>query len=355
MTDVQKMAKENIIVKHYAGSIAYGTNLPTSDIDFRGIFHADPVNSRTPFFPVTECKDHTEEDTKLYELTNFLQLCVDCNPNIIETLHVDMSDVVVTSPAYQMLRDNRQQLLSRKVAFTTSGYAMAQLKRIKGHDKWLTNPQPKQPPQQIGFISLVQDFTKQKVFKVDSEFMEKHRDDHRLVPYGNDIYGMYEAVGYQMFSDDRTLNTLFDDNSRDQLGVPLRIVKYNKEEYNRAKEKHKNYWTWKANRNAARSKLEEEFGYDSKHAMHLVRLLRMGEEILTTGQVIVKRPDAQELLAIRNGAWTYEQLIEYAEYTDNRIQNELYHTSSLPKHPDLKFAAKLLMEVQDLVWQQKNK
>ncbi|AEZ66297.1 hypothetical protein phiTE_131 [Pectobacterium phage phiTE] len=37
------------------------------------------------------------------------------------------------------------------------------------------------------------------------------------------------------------------------------------------------------NRNAARHELEEKFGYDTKHAMHLVRLLRMSQEILETG------------------------------------------------------------------------
>jgi hypothetical protein len=32
----------------------------------------------------------------------------------------------------------------------------------------------------------------------------------------------------------------------------------------------------------------------------------MGYEILTQGKVIVKRPDREEILAIKNGAWSYE-------------------------------------------------
>lgn len=135
--DPQDLMKDNLIVKHYAGSRSYGTALPTSDTDFRGIFVADPVNIRTPFFPVREVDDTNEEDTKLYELGQFMRLTLDCNPNVIESLWVDPSDIVATTPAYDLLRSHAPDLLSSKIAFTTSGYAISQLKRIKGHNKWI--------------------------------------------------------------------------------------------------------------------------------------------------------------------------------------------------------------------------
>ena len=128
------------------------------------------------------------------------------------------------------------------------------------------------------------------------------------------------------------------------------IVKWNKQLYKEAKENHRKYWEWKDNRNETRSELEEEHGYDTKHAMHLVRLLRMGEEILTEGIVRVKRPDAEELLAIRNGAWKYEELLEWAEMMDARIRKELYNTTDLRKKADVKTAAMILMNTQELVW-----
>jgi hypothetical protein len=61
---------------------------------------------------------------------------------------------------------------------------------------------------------------------------------------------------------------------------------------------------------------------NSKHASHLVRLMRMGYEILTSGKVIVKRPDAEELLAIKNGAWSFEQVMEYKDMMDNKLGEE---------------------------------
>ncbi|KKM76544.1 hypothetical protein LCGC14_1379140, partial [marine sediment metagenome] len=68
------------------------------------------------------------------------------------------------------------------------------------------------------------------------------------------------------------------------------------------------------------------------------------------GKIIVKRPDAEELLAIRNGAWTYEEVVKYAEDMDTKVREELYHKTCLPKTVSLKRVAELVMEVQDLVW-----
>jgi predicted nucleotidyltransferase len=341
------MMRENLLVKHYAGSRAYGTALPTSDTDFRGIFVADPVFVRTPFFNVNEVNDSTEEDTVIYELAQFMKLTLDCNPNVIETLWVDESSIVHTTPAYDLLRKNAGALLSRKVAFTTSGYALAQLKRIKGHNKWINNPQPVEAPQQVDYISLVHNFTGKKVFKVN---LRDFYYDHRLVPFSGDTFGVYNIEKYSPFNAETgTLNTDYQGDS-DQLGTPLFIVKYNRSVYEAAKETWSNYWTWKKNRNAARSTLEEQFGYDTKHAMHLVRLLRMGAEVLTTGKLLVMRPDAKELLSIRAGAWTYEQVVAYADELDAHIREDLLPNSVLPPKPDTKLAAQLTMEVQDLIW-----
>ena len=345
-----ELMKKNTIVKHYAGSISYGTNLPTSDVDLRGIFCADPVNILTPFYTVRECSDVDEEDTKLYEMAHFFKLCLDCNPNIVETLWVDDSDITFRTDAYDFIRKHRSDFLSSKIAFTTSGYALAQLKRIKGHNKWINNPQPKEPPRQTHFVSLVQWYGEEKIMPRDFS-LENFYQGYRLVPYGGDVLGLYKVDDvYTSFNPDTfALNTNFD-GERTELPMPIAVVKFLKEEYKLQKEKHNQYWTWKNNRNEARSELEEAHGYDTKHAMHLVRLLRMGHEALETGQIIVKRPDAEELLAIRNGSMTYEEIVEYAEDMDDMVRNKLYKTTDLPKKPNMKRVAQLLMDTQFMVW-----
>lgn len=354
--DDLKLSVGNLLVSHLAGSHAYGMNTPTSDVDVRGIFCAEPKSIRTPWFPIREKTITNMEDAKVYELTNYLDLYLGCNPNIVETLWVDDEAIIQTTPEYDHLRKFRKELLCSKVAFTFSGYAMSQMKRIKGHNKFINNPKPKEPPRQIDFVRLVQNFSEKKILPRD--FHLQNFREGRLVPFGGDLFGYYDyhtqaAKGYQTYSDDFTLNTVFDDESRVHFRQPTLMVKFCKDEYLREKDDWHNYWTWKKNRNEKRSLLEEQHGYDTKHASHLVRLLRMGEEVLSTGEVLVRRPDAQELLDIRAGKYTYEELVSWAEAQDEKIRGELYKNTCLRKTPDINLASKVLMELQDMCWAKK--
>ncbi|QDU68056.1 hypothetical protein [Engelhardtia mirabilis] len=47
--------------------------------------------------------------------------------------------------------------------------------------------------------------------------------------------------------------------------------------------------------------------------MHLARLLKMGEEVPSQGTSIVRRPDAEWLLGIRDGTLDHESLVQLAE------------------------------------------
>lgn len=391
-----------------AGSHSYGTNTATSDEDFRGIFVAEPQFIRTPFYKVNQITDTTAQDTLSYELNKFMQLYTECNPNIVELLWIDESDIVLNSPAYELLRKHRKDLMCSRVAFTFSGYAVSQLKQMKNQSKWANNPQSVEPPRQTDFVSLVVNYTDDKVFKID---ITEYQENHRLVHYGGNIYGVYQVNGYRTFTDKFHLNTNseeFDHTTETgERRIPLFIVKFNITEYKSALETWKKYWDWRtlkdkkvdlyslietelAERNSVVREISNvkyniddvvsnddmaglvqtmqqdnltdllhlckrhldfaQTGTDLKHGMHLVRLLRMGEEILTTGQVNVKRPDAQELLSIRNGAWSYEQLVEYGEATDKHIREVLYPKTSLPKKPNIELASELILKIQDMVW-----
>ena len=342
----EEQIKTNLVVEAYGGSIAYGTNTPTSDVDIRGIFWADPIHTLTPFFPMEEVADD-KQDTKFFELDKFIKLYLEGNPNILELLWVDPVDVLSKTWIYDELVKHRADLLSSKVAFTYTGYAVSQLKRMKGHQKWINNPKDENPPVQVDYIKLVHNMTDRKFFKLD---LRDYRQGYRLIPYDGNVYGLYQMDGYETFDDKGMLNTTYDpeehiftvDGGR---RIPIAILKFNKEEYKRDLEEWQNYWNWKRNRNKVRAELEEKYGLDCKHLAHTIRLLRTGVEILTTGRVIVKRPDAEELLAIRNGAWSYDQAMSYAEEMDTHIREKLYHETDLPKTPNVKLAAKMLMDI----------
>ena len=102
------------------------------------------------------------------------------------------------------------------------------------------------------------------------------------------------------------------------------------------------YQEWRAHRNPARARLEELYGYDTKHGMHLIRLLRMALEMTVEGVVRVRRPDREELLGIRDGSLSYEQLVGHAE----ELLADIEHSPSvLPREPDLQGLQSLCVEI----------
>ena len=104
-----------------------------------------------------------------------------------------------------------------------------------------------------------------------------------------------------------------------------------------------------ANTNPKRVALVEEFGFDTKNAMHLIRLMRTGFEIITEGTIHVQRHDARELLAIRRGEWKRERILEEANKIEDLI-NQAMVTSTLRTKPDDKAINELLMELVESKW-----
>jgi hypothetical protein len=77
--------------------------------------------------------------------------------------------------------------------------------------------------------------------------------------------------------------------------------------------------------------------------------MRQGVEILSGQGVNVKRPDRDDLLAIRNGKLTYDELIALAEDYDRQL-DDLYEKSDLPHAPDVEQINRLLVEVYRNFW-----
>ena len=75
------------------------------------------------------------------------------------------------------------------------------------------------------------------------------------------------------------------------------------------------FWEWKVNRNEKRAILEEKFGYDTKHGMHLIRLLSSCKNILLTGDYdpSLKGRDLEIVKRIREGDYKYQLLLKKAD------------------------------------------
>jgi hypothetical protein len=104
------------------------------------------------------------------------------------------------------------------------------------------------------------------------------------------------------------------------------------------------YNNWAKSRNPKRKLLEEKCGYDSKHLMHLVRLYRECLECLETCDLQIKRPDAKELIEIRQGSWPFEKIEAWASDAESLIQVALKNTK-LPSSPDLKTIEETVQQI----------
>lgn len=327
------------MTKH--GSQAYGTNLPTSDLDIKGV--AVPPREYFLGFSMKfeQAEARTPNDLVIYDLRKFMHLAADCNPNICEVLWTDESDWLKVEPVARLMLDNKEMFISKKAKFTFSGYAIAQLKRINTHYRWLKNP-PASPPVRTEYGLPETTVIPKDQLAAAEAAIKKRVEAWELDPEVLDPAARVALQGRvtTMLSEIAAVAKIKEEDL--QWRTAAELVGYNQNfidllererRYRSKKQEWDQYQNWKETRNAARSELEAKWGYDTKHAMHLVRLMRMCREILLTGKVVVKRPDYEELLSIRAGSWPYEKLIEWANNED-KAMNELYKTSTLRREPD---------------------
>jgi uncharacterized protein len=332
------------------GSRSYGTFHAASDYDYKGVAVA-PRAYRDGFLQRFEQQLVNEPDATIFDVRKFFKLAADCNPNIIEVLWTDSADIEHCTPEGQLLIDHKKDFLSRKAVFTFSGYAMSQLKRIRSHKKWLLEPPTHQPVRAEFDLPPIPEIPKHQR---DAAFAAiRKRIDH----WELDLRDMAESDKIDILVKLRETLVELHIASSTKFAAAARLIGYDEnfihllERERKFKEAVKNwqqYNDWKRKRNKKRAALEANFGYDTKHGMHLVRLMRMCEEILTEGIVRVKRPDAVELIAIRNGVWSYDKLIGFAEEQEQHLL-EVAKKSELPKRPNRKKLDQLCCEITEMV------
>jgi len=93
-----------------------------------------------------------------------------------------------------------------------------------------------------------------------------------------------------------------------------------------------------------RKQLVEKYGYDCKNAAHLIRLLKMGIEFLSSGVLNVFRYDNDMLLSIKNGEWSLEKVKNESDRLF-KLSEETYLKSKLPENPDVGGAELLLIDI----------
>ncbi len=294
----------------------------------------------------------TRDDVVLYEMSKYMPLLLVQNPNVIELIWTDPSDILYKNELGDMLLDNRKHFLSKQVKDSYVGYAQSQLKRIKGHNKWINSPQPEKEPEPKDFSSVVWNYTNKKDFNKKVPF-----DGFIAVDLGDNHYSLWSLdrlkIDKKPWIDKRGNPNPLEKQEFEILNQnnlpPDMIVKINKTLFEQHHTNWKMYWNWKKNRNEKRSEMEEQFGYDVKHAMHLIRLLKSGLDILENGVVPVKRYDKDYLMDIRRGKYSYEEIVSESERLTKKVE-EISKKSKLPEKPNYDLAKELMLEIYKKQW-----
>lgn len=320
-----EMAEKNRIMECISGSHLYGFAIESSDEDFRGVFVPDKdyvlgLNS------IEQIEQKDPDDRVLYSIGKFFKLALANNPNIIELLYIPNDKMIYSHSIWEKVSNNRNLFLSKKCKHSFGGYAHAQLKRLQAHKKWLSDPL-ENPPKKDDFINTMT----LEVGK-EAQIIQSGWDEIKVTE-------IYPGVEKNPYENGYTPDT-------------VDIQYFRKDEYESALRKHHQYLDWKKNRNKARAELEKKYNYDGKHGGHLIRLLKMCVEILEEETIHVDRStvgDAQLYLDIRDGKYSYDELISMANELENKC-NELYEVSNLRHAPDINKINELLIEIYEEYW-----
>ena len=99
---------------------------------------------------------------------------------------------------------------------------------------------------------------------------------------------------------------------------------------------HQNTFGSGQGRGKPRFELIEKFGYDTKFAMHLLRLGMQGLELANSGKISLPmpEPDKRGLLEVRHGEWPLAAVLTMADGLETKMKNA-FDSCPLPEKPDL--------------------
>ena len=143
--------KSNTMYETVVGSVAYGVSDDLSDFDVNGFFipgaarlfpsmnghllgfDADPKAPKA--YQQHHIQDGAREwDLNIYGITTYFRLCLDNNPNMVDTLFTPRECVLHSTPVAEMVRERRELFLHKKCWVKYKGYAYGQLHKMKGKE-----------------------------------------------------------------------------------------------------------------------------------------------------------------------------------------------------------------------------
>ena len=368
------------------GSHAYGTNIETSDTDYSGIF-IQSVDDILGNKYVEQINDDNN-DIVIYEIRRFIELLSKNNPTVLELLNTPEDCVIYKDPAFDEILINRDKFITKICANSFGGYAKMQISKAKGQNKKQNWEKDKVTRKEV--IDFVYVIEGEK--SISWKEWNKGRYEEKFigvvnVPNARDIYAVYfDKDAFCMFSEsisESTRDTLIkvrkesgqpmgfgykgliktgegvNSAESNQLRLssipkgeePICVITYNKDGYTQHCNDYKSYQTWIEQRNEARWVDVRSHGQkiDGKNMLHCKRLMEMAREIAEGKGIIVRRPNAKELIAIRKGEVDLQTLIDSVEKEIVEI-DKLFANSSLPDSVDNNFVHELIVKIRKQIY-----
>jgi len=98
-----------------------------------------------------------------------------------------------------------------------------------------------------------------------------------------------------------------------------------------------------------RPELEQEYGYDVKAGMHVLRLLYECKELMSQGTITLPRPERDFLIRVRTGKYAMDKVLGFAERLFAECE-EAARLSCLPERVDRTAVSRLLADSYRKAW-----
>lgn len=355
LKELQESARHRLLFECVAGSRAYGTAQADSDTDLRGVF----IQPAEEFLDLSLPPDLIADDRHnqvYFSLRRLLELLGQANPNVLELLYMPDDCVRLVHPVFQLLLAEREAFITRQCVDTHVGYAFSQIKKAKGQNKWINHPQPEAAPSAERYC---------QVLLKDRWWPDDGRPPARPISLSDSGIELAEchAAGlegaadwYRLYRVGAEARGVIRQERICTESIPLELERaafvgllhFSQRAFEQAKNDHKHYWTWRAERNESRWRQQEsgELDFDAKNLMHTVRLLMSARAIIGQGQPLVRMSGTEldSLRTIRAGKMPYADIMQLAETLRDECLR-LRDRAPLPETVDPTMLRKILVRL----------
>lgn len=292
---------DNLSYMVIMGSMAYGVTSSSSDWDVYG-FSVPPKEIVFPHLNgaiqgfgrqvqkfdqwqehhVNDVSKGIEYDFSIYNIVKYFQLCMDNNPNMLDSLFVPERCVLHQNKIGAHLRENRKLFLHKGSMHKMRGYAFSQKSKI---------------------------FTKNKGEGVqeDLDILRTYIDKYELTTFPSQFEERFSIFEEE---DAKVIKEILDKET-----IP-------------------------SNTNRLNGLLFHKF--DTKYSYHLVRLMLEAEQIAREHDLDIER-NSEILKTVRNGEWSKEKIETWFDAKAISIEED-YSKSTLRNNPDEDAIKRILME-----------